>query len=222
LGNWLGEDRGYSYLVELSHAIPLAMPEHVYSRRETRDFSRTPRLPIVLKPHGSIHFFQLREELRGLMGGPTMAAVQPRLDLGFNPTTMERDIPDIQFWEFADPVPFIIPPIVNKESYFGGSYFQALLRLVVEALQKADHILVSGFSLPPSDLHVSAAFGTVDWHEKKLGLAFRANSGDRTESHWKRVAGDAQTTVLSDKGIPMESAEAINEFWGAVKRFLTT
>jgi len=65
---WLGQDdqqdRGFRYLVELSHAIPLTMPEHVYSRRDTRDLSRIRKLPIILKPHGSIHFFQLREELR--------------------------------------------------------------------------------------------------------------------------------------------------------------
>ncbi len=224
LDHWLGEDRGFRYLVELSHAIPLAMPEHVYSRRDNRDFSRLPRVPLVLKPHGSIHFFQLREELRGLMSGPTMAAVQPRLDIGFNPSTGQRDIPDIQFWEFADPVPVIIPPLLNKDSYFGGHYFQAMLRLVVEAVQKADHVLVIGFSLPPSDLHVCAAFETIDWTGKTLGLVSGGGSTDktRTEDHWRRAAGSANFTIVNNTGLPVNSVAEINAFWDSIRGFLQT
>ena len=221
---WLGQKdqqrRGFRYLVELSHAIPLTMPEHVYFRRDTRDLSRLPRLPIVLKPHGSIHFFQLREELRGLMSGPTLAAVHPRLDIGFNPATGQRDIPDAQFWEFADRTPLIIPPLLNKDSFFGNSYFQAMLRLIVEAVQRAEYVLVIGFSLPSSDLHVSAAFETINWSGKKLGLAFRAGAGDGTQARWKRVAGDAATTLLTQDGIPVDSVADINEFWESVVQFL--
>lgn len=221
LDHWLGQDRGFRYLVELSHAIPLTMPEHVYSRRESRDFSRLPRVPIVLKPHGSIHFFQLREELRGLLSGPTTAAVHPRLDIGFNPATGQRDIPDIQFWEFADPVPLIIPPLLNKDSYFGDSYFRALLRLTVEAIEQAECVLVIGFSLPRSDLHVSAAFEAVNWADKKVGLVFQDGVNEKTAFRWRRVASRAASvSVLSENGLPAKSVGEIANFWRSIHEFL--
>jgi hypothetical protein len=221
---WIGredqQDRGYRYFVELSHAVPLTMPEHVYSQRDTRDFSRIPMVPIVLKPHGSIHFFQLRRELQGLMTGPTVSALHPRLDIGFNSKTGQRDISDVQFWKFADPAPLIIPPLLNKDSYFGGSYFQAMLRLVVEAVQEAEYVLVLGFSLPSSDLHVCAAFEAIKWKGKKLGLVFRSDSLDATESHWRRSADDAMIAVLTNRGIGVDSVGSINEFWKSVQAFL--
>jgi len=222
---WFGREdgaaRGYRYLVELSHAIPLTMPEHVYSRRDNRDLSQIAKLPIVLKPHGSIHFFQLREVLSGLMTGPTLAAVHPRLDIGFNPAIGQRDIPDIQFWEFADPAPLIIPPVLNKDVYFGGSYFQAMLRLVVEAVQKADCVLALGFSLPSSDLHVCAAFETVGWRGKQLGLIHRNGSSDGTEARWRRVASEATTiTTIKDSGLPVDSVCEIQDFWESIAEFV--
>src|SRR5262249_13347399 len=221
---WIGQTdqqaRGYRYFVELSHAIPLTMPEHVYFQRETRDFSRLARVPLVLKPHGSIHFFQLREELKGLMTGPTVSAVHPRLDIGFNPDSGQRDIGNVQFWEFADPAPLIIPPILNKDSYFGASYFQTMLRLVVETLHEAESVLVLGFSLPSSDLHVCAAFGAIDWTGKRLALAYRADSGDATEAHWRRSAEGADVAVLTNRGIPVDTADNITKFWKSVQNFL--
>jgi hypothetical protein len=221
---WMGrvdqQERGYRYLVELSHAIPIAMPEHVYSRPDNRDRSRLARVPVVLKPHGSIHFFQLRRELRGLMTGPTLTAVQPRLDMGFNPATGQRDIPDIQYWEFADPAPLIVPPLLNKSAYFETSYFQAMLRLVVETIQNADYVLVLGFSLPSSDLHVCAAFETVNWKGKRLGLVHGTESTNDTEARWRRAASDATIEVIESNGLPVNSPGSIRDFWQSVENFL--
>jgi len=221
---WIGDadqqHRGYHYLVELSHALPIASPEHVFARPDMRDFAQISRPPLVLKPHGSIHFFQLRAELKGLTGGLTMAGLHPRLDIGFNPATGQRDIPDIRFWEFADPAPVIIPPLLSKQSYLGGDYFQAMLRLIVEAVQQAERVLVIGFSLPPSDLHVCAAFEAINWTGKKLGLVFREGPSDDTEKHWRRVAGGQAISMTINTGIPLESESAVNGFWDKVRTFL--
>jgi hypothetical protein len=162
---WIGDadqqERGYRYVVELSHALPMTSPEHVFARPDMRNLVQMSKPPLVLKPHGSIHFFQLRPELKGLTGGLTLAGSHPRLDIGFNSATGQRDIGDIRFWEFADPAPVIIPPLLSKQSYLDGDYFQAMLRLIVEAVQQAERVLVVGFSLPPSDLHVCAAFEAI-------------------------------------------------------------
>jgi hypothetical protein len=221
---WIGDtnqqQRGYRYLVELSHALPITSPEHVFARPDMRDFVKVSKPPLVLKPHGSIHFFQLRPELKGLTGGPTLVGLHPRLDIGFNPATSQRDIADIRFWEFADPVPVIIPPLLSKESYLGGDYFQTMLRLIVEAVQQTDRVLVIGFSLPPSDLHVCAAFGAINWSDKKLGLVFRKGPADETEMHWRRVAGGQTISMTMDTGVPLESRDSVKSFWKSVYDFL--
>jgi hypothetical protein len=185
-----------------------------------RDFVQMSKPPLVLKPHGSIHFFQLRSELKSLTGGPTLAGLHPRLDIGFDPTTGQRDIPDIRFWEFADPAPVIIPPLLSKQSYLDGDYFQAMLRLIIEAVQRAERVLVMGFSLPPSDLHVCAAFEAINWNDKKLGLVFRGGSSDETEMHWKRVAGEQTISMKIHSGIPLESVSTVKGFWKEVSDFL--
>jgi hypothetical protein len=221
---WIGDvdqqQRGYRYLVELSHALPISSPEHVFARPDMRDFVRVSKPPLVLKPHGSIHFFQLRPELKGLTGGLTLAGLHPRLDIGFNPATGQRDIGDIRFWEFADPAPVIIPPLLSKQSYLDGDYFQAMLRLIVEAVQQAERVLVIGFSLPPSDLHICAAFEAIDWSKKKLGLVFRKGPTDDTEMHWKRVAGGKATSMTIDTGLPLDAPISVLEFWDRVRDFL--
>lgn len=221
---WIGDadqqQRGYRYVVELSHALPIASPEHVFARPDMRNFVQMSNPPFVLKPHGSIHFFQLRSELKSLTGGLTLAGLHPRLDIGFNPTTDQRDIADIRFWEFADPAPVIIPPLLSKQSYLDGDYFQAILRLIVEAVQKAERVLVMGFSLPPSDLHVCAAFEAINWNDKKLGLVFKEGPADDTEMHWKRVAGGQSLSMTINTGIPLGSVSTVNRFWKEVSDFL--
>ena len=222
---WIGDanqqQRGYRYVVELSHAIPIASPEHVFARPDMHDFVQMSKPPLVLKPHGSIHFFQLRPELKGLTGGLTLAGLHPRLDIGFNPATGQRDIGDIRFWEFADPAPVIIPPLLSKQSYLDGDYFQAMLRLIVEAVQQAEHVLVLGFSLPPSDLHVCGAFEAINWSDKKLGLVFREGPADDTEMHWKRVAGGQAISMTINTGIPLDSTTAVKSFWKTVSDFVS-
>ena len=222
---WIGDanqqERGYRYVVELSHALPITSPEHVFARPDMRNFVQMSKPPLVLKPHGSIHFFQLRPELKGLTGGLTLAGLHPRLDIGFNPATGQRDIGDIRFWEFADPAPVIIPPLLSKQSYLDGDYFQAMLRLIVEAVQQAERVLVIGFSLPPSDLHVCAAFEAINWSDKKLGLVFREGPADETEMHWKRVAGGQAISMTINTGVPLDTTTTVKGFWKSVNDFVS-
>lgn len=222
---WIGDanqqERGYRYVVELSHALPITSPEHVFARPDMRNFVQMSKPPLVLKPHGSIHFFQLRPELKGLTGGLTLAGLHPRLDIGFNPATGQRDIGDIRFWEFADPAPVIIPPLLSKQSYLDGDYFQAMLRLIVEAVQQAERVLVIGFSLPPSDLHVCAAFEAINWSDKKLGLVFREGPADETEMHWKRVAGGQAISMTINTGVPLDTTTTVKSFWKSVNDFVS-
>jgi hypothetical protein len=222
---WIGDadqqERGYRYFVELSHALPMTSPEHVFARPDMRNLVQMSKPPLVLKPHGSIHFFQLRPELKGLTGGLTLAGSHPRLDIGFNSATGQRDIGDIRFWEFADPAPVIIPPLLSKQSYLDGDYFQAMLRLIVEAVQQAERVLVVGFSLPPSDLHVCAAFEAINWSDKKLGLVFREGPADDTEIHWKRVAGGQAISMTINTGVPLDSTTSVKSFWKTVSDFVS-
>lgn len=206
----------FLYLTELSHAVPMVMPEHVAFRVDTRDLTRLRGVARVLKPHGSIHFFRLRPEIEGVFRGSQIVALHPRLDLRFNPDTGQRDIPYAGFWEFADPVPFIVPPVLNKERLLNTEYFKEVLRLTVEVLQSAKTIICLGFSLPASDLHLCAAFDLVRWQGKRLALCFRGGPQDSTLANWRRVARGADIHVLSDAGIPTNNASAIAEFWQSV------
>jgi hypothetical protein len=206
----------FLYIPEVSHGVPIVAPEHVYFRRETRDLGRFDRLTRVLKPHGSIHFFRARPSVEGLLGSAQICAIHPRLDLDFDPTKMQRDIPFAGWWQFADRVPLIVPPVLNKETIIATDYFSEVLRLCISALADADAVVSIGFSLPPSDLHVCAAFEIASWRGKRLGLCYRDPSGGATANNWERVAHGARTTVMSDSGLPLSNEAEISAFWQAV------
>jgi len=122
------------------------MPEHL-GPVDTRDLSPSSglsRLATVLKPHGSIHFFRLRPGVAEASSGRQIVAVHPRFDIEFNPATMRRDIPEVSFWRWADAVPLIVPPLLNKDSMLSSDYFQEILSLCVEALRAADAVVCIG------------------------------------------------------------------------------
>ena len=121
----------FLYLPERSHGVPFVMPEHL-GPVDTRDLSPSSglsRLATVLKPHGSIHFFRLRPGVAEASSGRQIVAVHPRFDIEFNPATMRRDIPEVSFWRWADAVPLIVPPLLNKDSMLSSDYFQEILSL---------------------------------------------------------------------------------------------
>lgn len=226
----LGEDPPlFHYHPEISHGLPIVRPENVLG---TFDPARTYRImqdrpPLVLKPHGSMHFHQLKDPIRKLTNGPFLAAVTPRFDIGFDQKTMQRDIPDVPFWNFADPIPFIIPPLINKEAFFSLDYSKTVLGWVVERLVDAEVIVSLGFSIPRSDLYISAllelvAQSTVGRRPKKLGLIYRSGPNDRTASNWRRIFGNAAIEEIETEGIDVSSVEAIKSLWVKIFRSISS
>ena len=55
-------------------------------------------------------------------------------------------------------IPLIIPPVRNKKYDFYGQLFQELWFEAEEALSKADHIVVIGYSFPKTDIRTTALF----------------------------------------------------------------
>lgn len=202
------------YWPEMSHGIPLIKPEDLV---KTHQFILHDKIvePIkVIKPHGSMHFFPVREEMRAILGGPSMVALSPILDIGFDPATMQRDIEELHAWQYISSTPMIVPPVMNKDSYLTSDYFREMLRLTYKAVSEAEHVVILGFSLPPSDLHISAVFESINWDKKRVSICYRGSRDDRTFENWNRVLGNASFNVLSDSGFDFSSPEVIDQFWG--------
>lgn len=200
----------FRYFPEISHGVPIVMPEH-FLGRDTRDFSRW-KVPLVLKPHGSIHFFRAREDIRSLRNGADLIAIHPRLDLDFNPATMQRDIPDQDILRYADPVPFIVPPVLNKDSYLDSTYSKVVWGQAIRALSEADAILAFGFSIPWSDMYVGTLFEAADSSRRRIALCFRNSANDRTLENWSRVFTKAKIDVLVHDGIAVSSLKEVGAF----------
>jgi hypothetical protein len=208
----------FRYFPEISHGVSIVMPEN-YLSRDVRDFTRW-KVPLILKPHGSIHFFRAREDINSLRSSPELIAVQPRPDLGFNPATMQRDIPDQDLLRFADPVPFIVPPVMNKESYFDSGYAKTIWARTVRELSDAEAIIGVGFSIPRSDLHVATLFEAANTGRQRIAICYRSAVDDVTQENWARAFPGNSVEVLTDTGIPNGSAIEIQNFWDRVGRWL--
>jgi hypothetical protein len=208
----------FRYFVEISHGVNIVMPEH-YMNEDHRDFSRW-RVPLVLKPHGSIHFFAPRQDVNSLRSGADLIAVHPRPDLLFDPARMQRDIADQDLLRYADPVPYIVPPVLNKEKYLGDAYARTVWKKTVSALREAEHILGIGFSIPKSDLHVSTLFESADNAAKKIALCYEAGGTDETVDNWQRCFKNSKITELTASGLPTDSVATIRRFWNSAFRWL--
>ena len=88
-----------------------------------------------------------------------------------------------------------------------------MLGLTYRAVAGADRIVVLGFSLPPSDLHMRALFETVKWTGKEVLIYYRAGAGDVTEENWRAVARAADVRVVTDAGIDVSTIPSIQTFW---------
>jgi hypothetical protein len=208
----------FRYFPEISHGVQIVMPEH-YMNEDHRDMSKW-RVPLVLKPHGSIHFFAPREDINSLRSAANLIAVHPRPDLLFDPARMQRDIPDQDLLRYADPVPYIVPPVFNKEKYFGDVYAQVVLKKTVAALREAEYILGLGLSIPKSDLHVNALFEAANDTPKQIGICYRSGGSDRTVDNWQRCFPNSTVTVLASNGMPTDSPATIQQFWDSAFRWL--
>jgi len=218
-----GTPPAFRYFPEVSHGFKMMMPEHVFGRPDMRDLSKYRNIPRVLKPHGSMHFYCIREEIRNLTGAPQLVALHPRFDLSFDAATMARDIPDIDFWRYADPIPFIVPPVLNKEAFLSLDYLRVILGQAQQALAGADAIVGLGFSIPRSDLHVNALFEYAAEERRsppRVGLLYRQGPSDETLANWTRVFGKAAVHEIEREGIPTQTAESIAATWNSVIRFI--
>lgn len=163
-----------------------------------------------------MHFFPVREEMRSILGGPSMVALSPILDIGFDQNTMQRDINELHAWQYISSTPMIVPPVMNKDSYLTSDYFREMLRLTYKAVSEADQVVVLGFSLPPSDLHISAVFESINWDKKRVVVCYRGGRDDKTFENWNRVLGNATFNVLTDSGFDFSTPEVIDKFWSAI------
>ena len=201
------------YLPEISHGIPLVKPEDLVKTHEFILHDKIVEPIKVIKPHGSMHFFPVREEMRSILGGPSMVALSPVLDIGFDSKTMKRDIEELHAWQYISSTPMIVPPVMNKDSYLTSDYFREMLRLTFKIASEADHVVVLGFSLPPSDLHINAVFESIKWEGKRVSLCYKGSANDTTLDNWKRVTNNASVDVLTDQGFDFSSTESIDLFW---------
>jgi hypothetical protein len=220
-----GQKPVFRYFPEISHGVRMVMPEYVFGSRDTRDFSKLGSVPRVLKPHGSMHFYRVREAMRNLTNSPQIVALHPRFDIGFNPKTMQRDIPSIEFWEYADPIPFIIPPVLNKDSFLAQDYAKVVFGQAERALVDADAIIVLGFSIPRSDLHINALLEYVAEQRKEMspiGLVYLRGDSDKTLSNWHRIFGESAVTEIEDRGMPTKTTEEITQSWKRLLGFAQT
>ncbi|MGA2184246.1 MAG: hypothetical protein ABSH47_14585 [Bryobacteraceae bacterium] len=213
----------FRYFPEISHGFRMMMPEHVFVRPDMRDLSKHANLPRVLKPHGSMHFYRVREEMRNLTNAPYLVALHPRFDLGFDPKTMVRDIGEIDFWQYAYPIPFIIPPMLNKDTFLSLDYSKVIFGQAQEALVRADSVVVLGFSIPRSDLHVNALFEYVAQERTKMpriGLIYRRDCSDQTLANWTRVFGNSAVHEIETRGMATQSVESIERGWHSILDFV--
>jgi hypothetical protein len=146
----------FRYHPEFSHGIPLTKPEYALGRQFGHNFSnrelrKAPSLPMIFKPHGSMHFYTVPPEMAKIMGAPSMLAVQPRFGM---PGIQHNDIPEVSIWNSASPAPFIIPPVMNKDRFLLEDYSRMVIPKMIRALGDADYIVSLGFSIPRSDLYI--------------------------------------------------------------------
>lgn len=132
---------------------------------------------------------------------------------------MQRDIETQRFWDLADPVPVIIPPVLNKDAYLRGNYLSRALDLLSHQVSLADRVISLGFSVPPSDGHIVQALKSIR-ADAKVGLVFREAPGDSTVKNWHETCSGEQLTILSAAGIPLSSQTEIDAFWRKIFHFL--
>ncbi len=197
--------------------------EHLYGIPTTTSIPKKENTSMLLKPHGSIHFFETSKEISRLSGLPSLIAQK----LILIPGSAEKDIPLLSCIEYTSPIPFIIPPVFNKDSYFVSDYSKVIMRKTLIALLEADVIISIGFSIPPSDIYIRTLFDIVNQHsnnvqfnKKKIGLIYKANSNDKTEANWKSIFTSNEVEIISKEGLVVSSVESINEMWEKIDQWI--
>jgi hypothetical protein len=132
---------------------------------------------------------------------------------------MQRDIGDQRFWDLADRIPVIIPPVLNKDSHLSGKYLSRAIELLRDQAAVADRVISLGFSVPPSDRHVAEALKSIR-AGTRVGLVFRMISGDSTLKNWEGICPKDHVEVPGSAGIPLSSQAEIDSFWQGMLDFV--
>jgi len=131
---------------------------------------------------------------------------------------MQRDIGDLPFWHEAEPIPAIVPPILNKDTYLRGAYLSGALELMRDKVSKAEIIVSLGFSLPPSDSHIADVVRLAG-RSVPVGLVFRASAQDATLRNWEAALGSDRIVTISDCGMPVHSLADIDRLRLRLREF---
>jgi hypothetical protein len=214
------------YLAEVSHEFPF-IKKSQFNDVLDFNFRSSKYIPKILKPHGSIHFQKLRLNFKKCIGGSGHYALTPKLPSAGNSSCFRTPINQAEGTEayvhkealnLFDVTPFIIPPTLNKDAYLGTDYFNEVLFHVHRAITKARNIVVIGFSLPPSDLHLWAALQSIDWTDKRVFICDIENKDGDAFKNWSRVARGAKVELLPLNGLPCDTEVNIKNFFVDLKK----
>ena len=219
------EEVVFRYYPEFSHGIPLTRFENALGREFHQNFSRPakqmPSCPMIFKPHGSIHLYTVQPEIAKMLGTPTMLVLTPRFGMA---GMQHNDIPDLGIWDSANPAPFIVPPIMNKDQFLLQDYSRLLIPKVARTFFEAEYILSLGFSIPRSDLYVRSLLGLLSQsqseRQKRVALVWQERPGDTTWQNWCSLFGEENIKHKINSGLPLENTSEVELFWNEVARFL--
>ncbi len=60
-----------------------------------------------------------------------------------------------------DKVPLIIPPVTDKEDFYGNDFFRSIWGTAEEALQSSERVFCIGYSMPMTDLAIRCFLATI-------------------------------------------------------------
>ncbi len=203
-----------------SHGIPFRHPLDGFFRNDQNfDPPQKRYLTKILKPHGSIHFYKLKNSSYRLTGGALFSSFIPIfMRSGWYVASPIMGNQFINLADYFEPTPFIIPPTFNKDIHLGSDYFNEALIQSHRAITKARNIVVIGFSLPPSDLHLWAALQSIDWTDKQVFICDIEKEDGDAFKNWSRVARGAKVELLPFEGLPCDTEPNIKNFFDDLKK----
>jgi hypothetical protein len=157
----------YDYLVERAYLDV----DHADPNRWAPDVCPIPVTPAQLRVAGvgrikpqTFKLLKLHGSLDWWYSGPYSEQADPIYWMGW---TRDPGGDIIPLWsEFggellvADKVPMLIPPTATKGPFYRNTLVAAQWRLVAEALNQAEELVMMGYSAPPTDLAVSTLLAT--------------------------------------------------------------
>lgn len=159
------------------YKYPILSLKNRYKREETalwgsdEDDKYGKRLPNILKLHGSINW----------------------LWAGINPTDQiyyRVGLEDIDY--HRDLIPYIIPPVLDKNSFYNNNILKGIWQQAYEKIAEADEIFIIGFSFPPTDLSLRYLFNSSLANNQKVNIYVINYDSNITKSTYKKIFDDNQ------------------------------